>query len=322
VPHTAASLVRAGRRTLSDDRFTQTCYAHEDFAIGAFRCPREAGHFGAQGRAQRAWLAFPRTIVRIEHEGRRPVLADMTRVVLYNDQQHYRREMLDPRGDQCELFALPRAVVADVAAEQDPGVRERGDSPFACSDAPCNTAVYLRQRGLFRYVTTRAAPDPLYVAEEMITLLRAILPAALSARTPKRPARGHTAAAHLELVEETRRYLNESFATAVSLHAIASRVHASPFHLARVFKRATGLTLHEYVTQLRLRAALGELADRRVPLTELALAAGFSSHSHFSAAFRARFGLSPSTARQSLSAGDLREMSKILTADRPTPRVR
>jgi hypothetical protein len=70
-----------------------------------------------------------------------------------------------------------------------------------------------------------------------------------------------------------------------------------------VAKRETGVTLHGYVAGLRLRAALEELAKGCPDLGLLALELGFSSHSHFSAAFRQEFGRPPSAARRLPAAG-------------------
>jgi AraC-like DNA-binding protein len=78
---------------------------------------------------------------------------------------------------------------------------------------------------------------------------------------------------------------------------MARAVHASPFHLARIFQQRTGVPVHRYLTQLRLRAALERLADGADDLTALALELGFSSHSHFTDSFRREFGCAPSTVR-------------------------
>jgi AraC-like DNA-binding protein len=77
-------------------------------------------------------------------------------------------------------------------------------------------------------------------------------------------------------------------------------VAASPFHLARRFKRANGVGLHRYRTRLRMALALARLGDGATDLTALALDLGFNSHSHFSAAFGAHFGVAPSRARDLL----------------------
>ena len=69
----------------------------------------------------------------------------------------------------------------------------------------------------------------------------------------------------------------------------------SPFRLCRAFRAATGTTLHRHLTDLRLVAALEHLPEYRDRLTALALDLGFSSHSHFTHAFREYYGKAPAT---------------------------
>src|SRR5262249_18771934 len=97
------------------------------------------------------------------------------------------------------------------------------------------------------------------------------------------------------------------------LDDVARAVHTSPFHLARLFGERTGLPVHRYLTQLRLRAALDRLAGGASDLTALALDLGFSSHSHFADAFRREFGRTPSDVRK-IAGRTLAEMSKNLKA--------
>lgn len=77
-----------------------------------------------------------------------------------------------------------------------------------------------------------------------------------------------------------------------------------------------GTTIHDYLRRQRLRAALEPLAETSTDLARLALDLGFSSHSHFTGAFRREFGRTPSPARDRLGPAGLREMSRILEARR------
>ena len=72
----------------------------------------------------------------------------------------------------------------------------------------------------------------------------------------------------------------------------------SPVYLTQVFQQVEGLPLYRYQLRLRLARALDLLATYD-DLTALSLDLGFSSHSHFSAAFRAAYGRSPSAFKQS-----------------------
>src|SRR4030095_7294495 len=110
-----------------------------------------------------------------------------------------------------------------------------------------------------------------------------------------------TRQAHRDLVDATRVVLARRFRDRLSLGDIARAVFSSPFHLDRVFRRETGTSLHRQLTRLRLRHALEHLADCKPDLTMLALDLGFSSHAHFSHAFRREFSCTPSEFRQQLS---------------------
>ena len=84
---------------------------------------------------------------------------------------------------------------------------------------------------------------------------------------------------------------------------IASELGVSPIHLTQSFKRSEGISLYRYQTQLRLGRALTRLPEQE-DITDLAFELGFSSHSHFTAAFRAEFGMTPSRYRAEAGAGN------------------
>ena len=82
----------------------------------------------------------------------------------------------------------------------------------------------------------------------------------------------------------------------VTLEALAVDIGVTPVHLTQCFRKSEGLPLYRYQTQLRLGRAL-ELLPESEDITDLALSLGFSSHSHFTAAFRANIGMTPSQYR-------------------------
>ena len=83
-----------------------------------------------------------------------------------------------------------------------------------------------------------------------------------------------------------------------TLAEIAAEMRGSPVYLTQVFQQVEGLPLYRYQLRLRLARALDLLAHYD-DLTDLSHELGFSSHSHFSAAFREAYGRSPSEFRQS-----------------------
>lgn len=96
-----------------------------------------------------------------------------------------------------------------------------------------------------------------------------------------------------------------------SLAELARGVGSSPFHLTRLFRRRTGASLHQFLMLTRLAIALDRILDGDEDLAGLASELGFSNHSHFSHAFKQKYGMTPTAAR----AVDI-DLRKILTANR------
>jgi methylphosphotriester-DNA--protein-cysteine methyltransferase len=71
-------------------------------------------------------------------------------------------------------------------------------------------------------------------------------------------------------------HLSRTFGADQGLTAIAKAVGASTFHMCRVFRRETGMSIHAYRTELRLRHALEALDRPDVDLLSLALDVGYS----------------------------------------------
>ena len=112
---------------------------------------------------------------------------------------------------------------------------------------------------------------------------------------------GGEAQAH-PAVERARDYLAQHFERTDTLADIARAAAASPFHLARMFRRATGSSLHAHRTRLRMVEALRRIERGERDLAQLALGLGFSSHSHFTSVFRRTYGVAPAQLRRNLVA--------------------
>ena len=104
-----------------------------------------------------------------------------------------------------------------------------------------------------------------------------------------------------QCVREAKAVLHESNEPRVTLSEVAAKVGVTAIHLTQAFKRSEGIPLYRYQTQLRLGRALAELPERE-DITDLALELGYSSHSHFTAAFRSALGVTPSDYRSSASS--------------------
>jgi AraC-like DNA-binding protein len=87
-----------------------------------------------------------------------------------------------------------------------------------------------------------------------------------------------------------------------TLSELAQKVHCSPYHLTRIFRKEIGIPIHQYQLRMRIAKSLNALLDTKDDLTNIALDTGFSSHSHFTSAFRQTVGISPTEFRKSANS--------------------
>ena len=280
--------------------------------VGRWRCPPWHPVFADSGPARAHLFVFPRTSVFIQHEGGPRFVADPATVTYYNRGQRYRRGPLSPAGDRGEWFAVAPSVLAEVLSRHEPSARDRGDRLFAITHGPSDRQSYLEQRAVFEHVCREPAPDPLFVDETMLGVLDRVT--GLTTWRKSAPAAAG-ARARRDVAERAREVLARRYTERASLEELARAASCSPFHLARMFRHATGRSLHGYRTELRLRAALERLGDAGADLLELALLLGYSSHSHFTDVFRSAFGVTPSEVRHRLTRGRVRDLAAGLVGD-------
>ena len=108
-----------------------------------------------------------------------------------------------------------------------------------------------------------------------------------------------------KVVDHAKEVLHGRVCERLSLQQIAREVGVTPVYLTQEFTRSEGTPLYRYQLRLRLGRSLLELPHCE-DITGLALDLGFSSHSHFTAAFGKTFGMTPSEYRQRVGTRQLR----------------
>jgi AraC-like DNA-binding protein len=227
-------------------------------------------------------VVFPRTAVRIIADGAEPHVCTANDVLVYAADTHYRRELISADGDRC----LYVAVSFPLAEELGLPLRPR---PTPLRHGPCPARPYVLAQSI-RSAAGSAGVDPLRLDEAVLSLLGAA--AATPWTAPRTPSLAHRAA-----VEEVQRLVATAPDHQWTLAELAARVHYSPFFLTRLFRRRTGYSIAGYRQQLRLRLSLEQALRPAADLSAIAAGYGFSSHSHYTRAFRQAFGCTPSQAR-------------------------
>lgn len=109
-----------------------------------------------------------------------------------------------------------------------------------------------------------------------------------------------TAPAEPKPVANAKEFVQSHVEEPVTLAQVARHVHVSPFHFCKLFKKATGMTLTEYVSRLRVEKAKRLLVDPSLRISEVVFAAGFGSIPRFNSVFKHYVGMPPTAYRATL----------------------
>ena len=96
-----------------------------------------------------------------------------------------------------------------------------------------------------------------------------------------------------DLVKKLKKYLEENFKVNINNEDVGKIFSYHPNYVNRIFKEATGETLHSYLVQVRLKKALDMIIDGNMQISEVAAECGFSSYPYFIKCFREKYGVSP-----------------------------
>lgn len=176
--------------------------------------------------------------------------------------------------------------IIDIEAEWLNRVREYGvmlDSPL---DFHKGSLVWLATR-IYNEYNNIDEVSPLAIEALILEMLVGVSRSLTNASERKPP----------RWLQQARVFIYEHFSQKFSLEEVASGVGVHPIYLASEFRRHYQCTVGEYVRRLRIEYTCRELAKSETSLVEIALAAGFSSQSHFSSVFKRMTGMTPNTYR-------------------------
>lgn len=97
----------------------------------------------------------------------------------------------------------------------------------------------------------------------------------------------------LQVLDYIQAHLDQN----IKLADLAQLLGISQFHFSALFKQSMGISPHQYLLQQRIERAKQLLQQTNKSIMDIALACGFSSHSHLSNQFRQVTGVTPKTYR-------------------------
>ncbi|QND44971.1 helix-turn-helix transcriptional regulator (plasmid) [Rhizobium lusitanum] len=245
-------------------------------------CDGACRHKSAEECAHSTSLVYPYRGVFMRHVGRKDVVAEANQVLFFNREQEYRISHPIEGGDACIDVAIDETLLDELAPKDQAQTAE--------------ALIFRRQRrridpraqalvALLRHSLKRGAAETLEAETLALTLVRR----SLGERT------SHAAGATIgrqKLVDRAKLVLSSDLARRWTLADVANDVGVSPVYLTQVFQQVEGIPLYRYQLRLRLARAL-DLLGEYDDLTALGLDLGFSSHSHFSAAFKQAYDRTP-----------------------------
>jgi AraC-like DNA-binding protein len=263
--------------------------ATDTIAVGTFACePHDRGFAGGSPSTSHC-IVFSRTPVWIQHDRGVRYVADPTVVTFHARGQSYRRWQIGDVGDRCDWIAFPDDFVREAIREWTPHRADAEHAAFPFQFASASPSVYMRQRRLVQRLIDRTI-DVFDVEEETSGLLRAVLAPAFRQPAPR------CSESQSDAVQHIRELIAKTPDRPLRLPALAAAVGLSRYQLCRWFARLSGETMSAYRVRLRLLSSLEQVSAGE-DLTSIALAHGFDSHSHFTAAFHRAFGVPPSRLR-------------------------
>jgi AraC-like DNA-binding protein len=251
-------------------------------------CRGECQHRSAEECSHATHLVFPYRGVYVRHLGCNDAVAEANQVLFFNQAESYRVSHPVGGGDACLSLQIDEPLLRELVPKRQ--VREGAALAFREQrlriDPRAQVLVALLRHSLIGKVGETLEAETL-----ALTLVRR----ALGERT------SHTVRASFgrrKLVDRTKLVLSSDLGRRWTLAEIAVEVGVSPVYLTQVFQHVEGVPLYRYQLRLRLARAL-DLLGRYDDLSRLSMDLGFSSHSHFSSAFRQAYGRTPAEFQRS-----------------------
>jgi AraC-like DNA-binding protein len=257
-------------------------------ALRNFRCTGACRHRSVEECASATHFVFPYRGVYMRHVGSDQAVADANHVLFFNAGQGYQVSHPIAGGDASLSLALSEPVLRELAPRS--LLNDGGTFGFRRQhqriDPRAQALVALLRHGL-----DNGSIEPLEAEGLVLTLVCR----SLGPRTSHQPGATY---ARRRLADRVKVLLASDLSRRWTLADIAAEIRGSPVYLTQVFRQTEGIPLYRYHLRLRLARAL-DLIGRYDDLSALAAELGFSSHSHFTAAFRQAYGRSPTAFRRS-----------------------
>lgn len=103
-----------------------------------------------------------------------------------------------------------------------------------------------------------------------------------------------------KLVHQVCQIIDKTYHEPITIQSLSGQVYLSPNYLRSIFRDKTGMTIHDYLTRIRLEKAKEMLADPSLKVQDIAQKIGYESTSYFISLFLKNQGVTPNEYRKNL----------------------
>ena len=191
------------------------------------------------------------------------------------------------------FFYLPRSALADIAKQT--GAPRIGELAYQPGIGHDDAVVRHLGASLVEALHRQDEANQLFIDHAMLALTAHVAQTYGGLRRSAELARGGLAPWQAKRACER---LESDLGGRLSLQQVAAEFDLSVSHFSRAFRISTGLPPHQWLLHQRVKAAKQLMTVRDLPLSDIAMSAGFANQSHFTRVFSAVVGVSPGAWRR------------------------
>jgi len=290
---------RLGRRLQAEPAPALTTRSLRSAELAVTECRNDAPAFGLSGSlpGEDAYLVslklrdYPQC--ECWEDGRPVIKSDVRKGATYlYDLRRDPRYIID-KPFHSIFFYLPRAALDSIG--QQAGVVRIGDLDYQPGIGRDDAVVRHLSASLLAGLHRPDEVNQLFVDHLLIAVGAHIAQAYGGLDVATGPVRGGLASWQAKRACER---LEANLQGTLTLQQLATELGLSAGHFSRAFRISTGLPPHQWLLHQRVAKAKRLLSDRSLPLSEIAIAAGFANQSHFTRVFSSIVGTSPGAWRR------------------------
>ena len=252
------------------------------FAVGEVRCSPTHPRFKMGGGPQTCpYIDFMRSTVIRATDDHPPAVLTSNCANFQNVGSTYQRQIVDPRGNFNDWIAVSPSFLAELCGDRASSSRAAEGIFFDKALAPITPGQFMAQRYLHETLGNNSDLSDLAFDEYLARLVHSVVSNADSywqKPTRRKSSSRPVCESHRrDVVEAVKERLAKEYWINYSLGDLARSVHCSISKLVRIFRLETGLSLHAYQQQVRIRISLQLLKESSRDLSDTAVQLGFAN---------------------------------------------